>query len=158
MNDEKPIAIKASSVNARIGSGYPNPFDEPCVKRHKQPLGDAFALNDFGVNLVKLSPGVWSSQRHWHSLEDEFIYVVEGHPTLVTDEGETVLEPGMCAGFPAGEPNGHHLINQTDADVIYLEVGSRLDEDDVEYSDIDMQVQRRGFGSPFTHKDGTPYD
>ncbi|MCY4128315.1 MAG: cupin domain-containing protein [Gammaproteobacteria bacterium] len=158
MDEHKPIAIKGTSQPARVGSGYPDPFDKPCAERQKKPLGDAFSLSDYGVNLVTLPPGAWSSQRHWHSAEDEFIYVLEGEPLLVTDEGETALEPGMCAGFVAGDANGHHLVNSTDEVVVYLEVGSRRDEDDVDYSDIDMQVKRRGYGGVFTHKDGSPYN
>lgn len=157
MDEAKPIAISGDSVPARIGSGYPDPFDKPCVEREKKPLGDAFGLSDYGVNLVTIPPGSWSSQRHWHSAEDEFIYVLEGQPTLVTDDGETTLEPGMCAGFVAGDANGHHLVNSTNEIVVYLEVGSRRDEDDVDYSDIDMQVKGRGYGGAFTHKDGSPY-
>ena len=94
MNDKKPIAVEASSLPARFGSGYPDPFDKPCTQRQKKPLGDAFGLSDYGVNLVSLPAGTWSSQRHWHSAEDEFIYILEGRPTLVTDEGETVLKLG----------------------------------------------------------------
>lgn len=158
MPEPKPIAIKANSQIARLGSGYPDPFDKPCLERQKKPLGDAFGLSDYGINLVTLTAGTWSSQRHWHSAEDEFIYVLEGRPVLITDEGETELEPGMCAGFVAGDANGHHLVNRTDGDVVYLEVGSRRNEDDVDYSDIDMQVKRRGYGGVFTHKDGSPFD
>ena len=158
MDKAKPVAIMANSQSARLGSGYPDPFDKPCVERQKKPLGDAFDLSDYGVNLVTLTPGTWSSQRHWHSAEDEFVYVLEGQPTLVTDEGETALEPGMCAGFAAGDTNGHHLVNGTEEIVVYLEVGSRRDDDDVDYSDIDMQVKRRGYGGVFTHKDGSAYD
>ncbi len=158
MEESKPIAVTADSVSPRIGSGYPDPFDKPCAERAKNPLGDAFGLSDFGVNLVTIPAGTWSSQRHWHSVEDEFIYILKGQPTLVTDEGETVLEPGMCAGFVAGAVNGHHLVNRTNDVVIYLEVGSRRDDDDVDYPDIDMQVKGRGYGGVFTRKDGTRYD
>ena len=158
MNESKRVAIDAGTLPIRLGSGYPDPFDKPCNERQKSPLGDAFGLSDYGVNLVSLPPGTWSSQRHWHTLEDEFIYILQGRPILVTDEGETALEPGMCAGFPAGVANGHHLVNNTDDVVKYLEVGSRRDEDDVDYSDIDMQVKKRGHGTGFTHKDGAPYE
>ena len=157
MNESKRVAIDAETLGERVGSGYPDPYDKPCADRRKKPLGDAFGLADYGVNLVSLPPGTWSSQRHWHSLEDEFIYILEGRPILVTNEGETHLEPGMCAGFPAGIANGHHLVNNTDDVVAYLEVGSRQDEDDVDYSDIDMQVKKRGYGTGFSHKDGSPY-
>ena len=157
MTETKPSAIEARSVPPRRGSGYPHPFSVPCAGREKHALGDAFALHQYGVNLVTLPPGTWSSQRHWHSEEDEFIYILDGRPTLVTDGGRTPLAPGMCAGFPAGAANGHHLVNETDAPVIYLEVGSRRMGDDVDYPDIDMQVRHRGTGGTYTHRDGTPY-
>ena len=157
MNDAKSVAIAATSAPLRLGSGYPYPFSEPCDEREKRALGDSFGLTDYGVNLVTLPPGAWSSQRHWHSDEDELVYILEGQPTLVTDEGRTPMEPGMCAGFPAGSGNGHHLVNDTEEPVVYLEVGSRRDEDDVDYPDIDMQIRNRGSGDGFLHKDGTPY-
>ena len=150
-------AIAATAVSPRRGSGYPHPFSVPCAGRIKHALGDAFALEQYGVNLVTLPPGTWSSQRHWHSEEDEFIYILEGRPTLVTDDGRTPLAPGMCAGFPAGDANGHHLVNDTDAPVTYLEVGTRRDDDNVDYPDIDMEIAGRGTGGTFAHKDGTPY-
>ena len=150
-------AVPAASLTSRRGSGYPAPFAAPCAGREKRALGDAFGLADYGVNLVVLPPGAWSSQRHWHSAEDELIYILDGEPTLVTDAGRTPLSPGMCAGFPAGERNGHHLINETDTPVTYLEVGSRRENDDVDYPDIDMRVVGRGRGGAFVRKDGTPY-
>ena len=157
MTETKSSAIEARSVPRRRGSGYPHPFSVPCAGREKHALGDAFALHQYGVNLVTLPPGTWSSQRHWHSEEDEFIYILDGRPTLVTDDGRAPLAPGMCVGFPAGAANGHHLVNETDAPVIYLEVGSRRMGDDVDYPDIDMQVRNRGTGGTYTHRDGTPY-
>lgn len=150
-------AVAATEIAVRLGSRYPAPFAAACAARRKQPLGDAFGLRDFGVNLVTLPPGAWSSQRHWHSEEDEFVYVLAGEPVLVTDAGRTPLEPGMCAGFAAGSRDGHHLRNETDAPVVYLEVGSRRAGDDVEYPDIDMRARRRAGGGGFTRKDGTPY-
>lgn len=150
-------AIDAKSVAERRGSSYPAPFDAPCAGRAKRALGDVFGLADYGVNLVTLPPGTASSQRHWHSAEDEFIYVLAGMPTLVTDAGRTPLCPGMCAGFPADSGDGHHLINETDDEVTYLEVGSRRPGDDVVYSDIDMRIVGRGRGGGYRHKDGTPY-
>ena len=161
MAESKPAAITASSVVPRRGNSYPPPFDAPSADREKRALGDAFGLTDYGVNLVTLPPGTASSQRHWHSREDEFVYVLEGRPTLVTDAGRTPLAPGMCAGFVAGASDGHHLVNETDEPVEYLEVGSRRPGDDVEYSDIDMRVLGRvvgrGGGGRYQHKDGTPY-
>lgn len=150
-------AVVAAEVAARLGSRYPAPFDAACADRCKRALGDAFGLRDFGVNVVTLPPGAWSSQRHWHSEEDEFVYVLAGELMLVTDAGRTPLEPGMCAGFAAGSRDGHHLRNETDAPAAYLEVGSRRAGDDVEYPDIDMRVRRRAGGGGFTRKDGTPY-
>lgn len=157
MSEPKPLAITAASIQPRRGSSYPPPFDAPCAGREKHALGGAFGLTDYGVNQVTLPPGTASSQRHWHSREDEFVYILAGNPTLVTDAGRTLLRPGMCAGFPAGSGDGHHLLNETDDDVSYLEVGSRRPDDDVEYSDIDMRIIGRGRGDGYLHKDGTPY-
>ena len=157
MSQPDATAIVAASLDCRRGSSYPAPFDGPCAGREKRALGDAFGLRDYGVNQVTLPPGTWSSQRHWHSSEDELVYVLGGHPTLVTDAGRTPLAPGMCAGFPAGSGDGHHLINETDAPVVYLEVGSRKLGDDVDYPDIDMRIADRGRRGGYTHRDGTPY-
>jgi uncharacterized cupin superfamily protein len=158
MTDKKPVAVEAASLPVKSGSSYPAPFHEPCTGRHRQVLGDVFGLIDFGVNHMTLAPGAWSSQRHWHSHEDELVYVLWGHPTLVTDAGRTTLGPGMCAGFRAGDANGHHLVNDTDDPVIYLEIGSRKADDDGHYSDIDLQLLKRAKGGRYTRKDGTPYD
>ena len=155
MSNKTPIALDATDLEETVGSGYPVPYDEPCKERRRRRLGDPFGLTDFGVNLVELPPGTWSSQRHWHSHEDEFVYILEGTATLVTDEGETELSPGMCAGFKAGEANGHQLINKSVAPVRYLEMGSRNAEDDGYYSDIDMQILKRALGGEFTRKDGS---
>jgi len=126
--------------------------------REKRPLGDLFGLINFGVNLTRLAPGAVSALRHAHSRQDEFIYVLEGHPTLITDAGEERLEPGMCAGFKAGSGNAHHLVNRTHADVLYLEVGDRSSGDSASYPDDDIQAQLAPDGSwRFAHKDGTPY-
>lgn len=123
------------------GSGYPSPYDEPCRERQWQALGEAAGLTQFGVNLVRLRPGVWSSQRHWHAHEDEFVWVVEGEVILVSDAGREELQAGDCAGFKAGVPDGHHFINESDADAVLLVVGSRDDRDYGEYSDIDMRFR-----------------
>jgi uncharacterized cupin superfamily protein len=157
MTERKPATVTAAELPVKSGSSYPAPYDEPCRGRHRQVLGDVFGLDDFGVNHMTLDPGAWSSQRHWHTHEDEFVFVLSGHPTLVTDAGETLLGPGMCAGFPAGEANGHHLVNNTDEPVVYLEMGSRKADDDGHYADIDMQILQRSKGGKFTRKDGTPY-
>lgn len=125
--------------------------------REKRPLGDLFGLTNFGVNLTRLLPGAASSLRHAHSKQDEFIYVLEGSPTLHTDEGKQRLLPGMCAGFKAGSGNAHSLINETTEDVLYLEVGDRTDGDDVTYPDDDLLARFVGGAWVFSHKDGTPY-
>jgi uncharacterized cupin superfamily protein len=148
--------IDKDKVPVITGSRYPAPFDAPCSARARQRLGDAAGLTDFGVNLLRLAPGVWSSQRHWHTAEDEFVWVVSGEVVLVTDEGEQVLRAGDCAGFPAGAPNGHHLQNRSDAEAVILEVGSRRPEDDgCDYPDIDLMLAEGESG--YSHRDGTPY-
>jgi len=147
------------TVPVHQGTGYPAPFDADVRARKKRKLGDALGLTNFGVNLVALPPGCWSSQRHWHSKQDEFIYIVSGILTLVMNEGERELSAGMVAGFPAGVENGHHLVNTSDADAVYMEVGDRLAGDICEYSDIDMRTQiiEDGKTDRYVHKDGTPY-
>jgi uncharacterized cupin superfamily protein len=148
--------IDVTSTKTVSGSRYPSPFDEPCRKRFRRCLGDAAALTQFGVNLTLLPPGAWSSQRHWHTAEDEFIYVVQGELTLVTDAGEEVLAAGDCAGFKAGTPDGHHLQNRTAQDALFLEVGSRrTEEDEALYPDIDLKALKGRAG--FAHTDGRPY-
>ncbi len=144
------------------GSRYPAPFDEPCRARRWRRLGDAAGLTQFGVNLVTLKPGAWSSQRHWHSAEDEFVYVISGEAVLIDDAGEQRLRAGDCAGFKAGEKNGHHFVNRGRADALLLVVGGRDDADYGEYPDIDMKFlagRYAGHGGKagFVHKDGTPY-
>ena len=147
--------IDIAAAPTKHGTCYPPPHDAPCLERKRWRLGDAAGLTQFGVNLQRLAPGVWSSQRHWHSAEDEFVYVLEGEVVLVTDEGEQVMRAGDCAGFPAGQPNGHHLQNRSDREAVLLEVGSRrLDADTCEYPDIDMAMDAAG---DFVHRDGTPY-
>lgn len=138
------------------GSRYPAPHDQPCLDRERWRLGDVAGLSQFGVNLLRLKPGSWSSQRHWHTHEDEFVWVLEGEVTLVTDAGEEILRPGDCAGFKAGDRDGHHLINRSDKEAVVLEVGGRDDVNDAcDYPDLDMIV---GPGDePYRHRDGTPY-
>jgi len=150
-------AVDAVSVEPRIGSGYPAPFSADCAAREKRRLGNVFGLTQFGVNLVRLPPGQWSSQRHWHHGEDEFVYVLEGEPTLVTDAGEQRLSPGMIAGFKAGVPDGHHLVNRSDRDVLYIEIGTRSELEEADYPDIDMLVRVIGCEERYVRKDGTPY-
>jgi uncharacterized cupin superfamily protein len=146
--------INVADTPQRKGSRYPAPYDVPCRDRIRHQLGDAAELTHFGVNLLRLSPGTWSSQRHWHSAEDEFVYVLQGEVVLVTDAGNEVLRTGDCAGFKAGVADGHHLQNRSDGEALILEVGSRRPKEDAaEYPDVDMHW---GAGGP-THKDGTPY-
>jgi len=148
--------IDVESVYKRKGSTYPPPFDAMAKDRIKQGLGDAGGLTDFGVNLTQLPPGAWSSQRHWHSAEDEFVYILSGEVALVTDSGEEILRAGDCAAFPKNAANGHHLINKSNTMAVYLEIGTRAPMNDVcTYPDIDMLLDRSK-GS-FTHKDGTLY-
>ncbi len=147
--------IDVANVPKVEGSGYPKPFDAPCARRVRQRLGDAGGLVDFGVNLMHLPPGNWSSQRHWHSDEDGFVYVIEGELTLVEDRGETVLRAGDCAAFAKNTGNGHHMINRSGSMAIYLEIGSRSLADLITCSDIDMMSSNAD--GLFVHKDGTPY-
>jgi uncharacterized cupin superfamily protein len=146
--------IDLSAIPQKKGSKYPHPFDAPCRERVRQAVGDAAGLSHFGINLLQLPSGAWSSQRHWHSGEDEFIWVLQGEVVLMTDDGEEVLRAGDCAGFKAGVSNGHHLQNRSNAPATVLEIGSRRPKEDVcSYSDIDMQWGPNGI----THKDGTAY-
>lgn len=148
--------IDIESAPTGHGTGYPEEFAAPCKPRRRWRLGDAAGLDQFGVNLLRLPAGAWSSQRHWHSAEDEFVWVVEGEVVLVEDEGETVLRAGDCAGFKAGVANGHKIENRSAHDAVLLEVGSRRpSEDAADYPDIDM-ILPRGAGRYF-HRDGTPY-
>jgi uncharacterized cupin superfamily protein len=148
--------IDPASLPPVIGCHYPAPHDEPCRSRERRRLGDAAGLTQFGVNLLRLPPGAWSSQRHWHKGSDEFIFVLAGEVTLVTDTGEDVLRPGEAAGFKAGEPDGHHLRNLSGAEALVLEIGSRIPDDDATYSDIDMLAPPYDRPAMFTRKDGTP--
>ena len=147
--------IDVTAVPVHIGAGYPAPFRDACAGRTRQRLGDAGGLQDFGVNLMTLPPGKWSSQRHWHSQEDEFVYVVFGQLVLVEDSVESLLQAGDCAAFPKGSGNGHHLQNRSSSVVVYLEVGSRHPDDVTRCSDIDMMSSNRD--GAFVHKDGSPY-
>jgi uncharacterized cupin superfamily protein len=148
--------IDVSKVAAVTGSRYPTPFDAACAARIRQRLGDEAELTDFGVNLLRLPAGAWSSQRHWHSAEDEFVYILEGEVVLVTDAGEESLRAGDCAGFKAGVKDGHHLQNRSQQDALVLEIGSRkVAEDEGEYPDIDLRFQKSRAG--YAHRDGTPY-
>jgi uncharacterized cupin superfamily protein len=138
-------------------TGYPEPFASRVAKRTKRRLGDAFGLANFGVNLTVLEPGAVSSVRHSHTKQDEFVYILEGCPTLVTDVGATPLRPGMCAGFKAGMDDAHHLRNDTAENVVYLEIGDRLPGDSAAYPDDDLAVTAVNGAYSYTRKDGTPY-
>lgn len=152
-----PPVLDPTAVPAVTGSAYPEPFRSRVAARRKQKLGDALGLKNFGVNLTTIPPGAVSALRHWHSHEDEFIYIVSGELTLVTSNGEQRLTPGMCAGFPAGRSDGHCLVNCTGRDAVYLEVGDRRPDDAVTYPDDDIAGRATPQGRRFTRKDGTPY-
>jgi uncharacterized cupin superfamily protein len=150
--------IDIETAPERNGTAYPPPYDQPCLARRRRRLGNAAGLTQFGVNLLTLAPGVWSAQRHWHSGEDEFVWVVSGEVVLIDEDGETVLRAGDCAGFRKGDPNGHHIVNRSDQVATLLEVGTRNpDEDAVDYPDIDLMIPGNGDTS-YHHKDGRPYD
>jgi uncharacterized cupin superfamily protein len=149
--------IDARALSAVVGTLYPPPFDQPCRARERTKLGDPAGLTQFGVNLLRLPPGAWSSQRHWHTGEDEFVYVIAGEVSLVTDAGEEVLRAGDAAGFPANDPNGHCLQNRSAHDAVVLEIGSRVAGSVGHYSDIDMMAPAGGKPAPYTRRDGTPY-
>ena len=154
----RPLAVMAASVAPRTKpSSYPQPFSARMAKREKRPLGDLFGLTNFGVNMTRLAPGGESALLHRHSRQDEFVYILEGEPTLVTDRGEIRLRPGMCAGFPA-RGVAHQLVNRTDTDVVYLEVGDRTPGDEGSYPRDDL-IASLGPGGNwiYAHKDGTPY-
>jgi uncharacterized cupin superfamily protein len=153
-----PIALIAAETPLRLKpSNYPEPFASRMAGREKRPLGDLFGLINFGVNLTRLAPGAHSALRHAHSRQDEFIYILQGSPSLITDAGETLLAPGMCAGFKAGTGDAHHLINRTAEDVVYLEIGDRTPGDEGVYPDDDIQAALIDGKWRFTHKDGQPY-
>lgn len=151
--------IDVASLPITQGTAYPEPFAEPCRARQNTRLGLAAGLTQFGVNLTRLPPGAWSSQRHWHEHEDELVYVLEGEVVLIEDDGEHLLVAGDAAGFKAGVRNGHHLVNRSDRDALLITIGARNDDDFGEYPDIDLKFlpgRYSGKGG-YTKKDGTPY-
>jgi uncharacterized cupin superfamily protein len=153
-----PVAIVAAEAAPLTRpSLYPEPFAARVAGREKRPLGDLFGLTNFGVNQTRLAPGATSALRHAHTRQDEFIYVLSGRPTLLTDAGETALTPGMCAGFPAGTGDGHCLVNRTNEDVVYLEIGDRTPGDAATYPDDDLRAEMVDGQWRFTHKDGQAY-
>src|SRR5262252_7006867 len=149
--------IDVAALTAVVGTLYPEPFDVPCCSRERTKLGDAAGLSQFGVNLLRLPPGAWSSQRHWHTGGDEFVYVVSGEVVLVTDGDEEVLRAGDAAGFPAGDTNGHCLQNRSSGDAGVLEIGTRVPGNAAYYSDIDMVAPPGDKPARYTRRDGTPY-
>lgn len=154
----RPIAIVALDAPPKAKqTNYPEPFASQMAGRRKHPLGDLFGLANFGVNLTRLAPGGASSLRHAHTRQDEFVYILQGHPTLHTDEGRTRLAPGMCAGFKAGTGNGHRLVNETGEEVVFLEVGDRTPGDEGSYPDDDLKATMVEGQWRFVHKDGSPY-
>jgi uncharacterized cupin superfamily protein len=149
--------IDIARLPVRTTSNYPAEFQPVTRGREKTPLGDGAGLSQFGVNLTRLKPGAASALRHWHENEDEFVYVLEGELVLVENEGESVLRPGEAAGFKAGVANGHHLVNRSGRDAIYLEVGTRSQRERAHYPDVDLAVERDGKSSKAMHKSGEPY-
>ncbi|MBD0308104.1 MAG: cupin domain-containing protein [Microcoleus sp. T1-bin1] len=152
------MIVDPKNVPEITGSKYPQQFQSAVAGRVKKRLGDAARLQNFGVNLVRLAPGSCSALRHWHSRQDELVYVLEGEVTLICDSGEEVLQPGMAAGFRAGDADGHHLVNRTNADVVYLEIGDRTEGDSANYPDDDLIAKASDKGWIFTHKNGEIYE
>lgn len=159
MDKKKPeTAIAAQDIPVRAKpSVYPEPFAFQMEGREKQQLGEFFGLQNFGVNLTRLKPKAVSALRHAHSTQDELMYILEGNPTLYTDDGPVQLSPGMCSGFRAGEGNANHLVNETDTDVVFLEIGDRSPGDDVVYPDDDLKALLVDGSWKFFYKDGRPY-
>lgn len=149
--------IDIDAIAEENSTGYPPPFDALVAGRFRKRLARAAGLTQYGVNLCRLAPGAASSQRHWHEAEDELVYMLEGEATLIEDAGETLLRPGDAAAFRAGVRNGHHLVNRTDRDILFLEIGTRSARDRGEYSDIDMVFEQEGGASRYLRKTGTPY-
>ena len=160
MSDAKAkiTVLDAASVEpVFLGTLYPSPYDREPAGREKRRLGDAVGLRNFGVNMTRIKPGVWSAQRHWHTRQDELIYILSGEVTLVTDAGEQVMKAGQVAGFPAGNADGHYLVNRSDADAVYLEIGDRMPGDEVIYPDIDLLFRDDAGTKTFTNRKGEPY-
>ena len=149
--------VNLTDVARKTSSGYPQPYNEAVRGRARAVLGNLFGLDQFGVNVVTLAPGAWSSQRHWHESEDEFVYVLEGEVVLADDAGDHVMNQGMCAGFKAGSGNGHHLKNLSEKPASYLEIGTRLQTDKAHFSDIDMMAIKEGGVFRFLRKDGSGF-
>jgi uncharacterized cupin superfamily protein len=157
MAEERPATLRAADVPARTGTIYPQPYAAAMAGRAKRALGDLFGLSQFGVNLTVLAPGSASSERHWHESEDEFVFILEGEVSLIDDAGEHLLTAGMCAGFKAGVPNGHKLVNRSSMPATMLEVGTRSDGDRAHYPEADMAAVKENGKFRITRKDGTAY-
>jgi uncharacterized cupin superfamily protein len=149
--------IDIANLPTDTRTGYPPPYDRVVVGRIRKRLGNAVGLDQFGVNLTTLKPGAASALRHWHHSEDELVYMLQGEVVLTEDGGETVLRAGDAAGFKASAPNGHHLVNRSDRDAVYLEIGTRSKNERAEYPDVDLLVIRDDKGIRYTHKNGEPY-
>jgi uncharacterized cupin superfamily protein len=149
--------IDIAGLKIDSSTNYPEPYRQAVIGRERKRLGNAVGLDQFGVNLTTLKPGAWSSQRHWHEAEDELIYMLEGEVVLCEDGGETVLTPGDAAGWKANAGNGHCLINRTQRDAVFLEIGTRSKKERVVYPDIDMRVERDASGPRYLHESGEPY-
>ncbi len=156
MSSLKSPALDPKTVEGRRGTAYPEPLRARVAGREKRALGNALGLENFGVNLVRLEPGAASALRHWHTKQDEFVWVLEGELTLVTDAGPQLLTPGLCAGFPAGKADGHHLVNRSQRDAVYLEIGDRSPGDAATYPDDDLKA-RASATWIMSRKNGTPY-
>jgi uncharacterized cupin superfamily protein len=157
---EIPIAkrIEVSELETLVGTHYPVPFNQPCLTRERKRLGEAAGLTQYGVNLLRLPPGAWSSQRHAHTHEDEFVYILSGEVTMVSDDGEAILRAGDAAGFKAGTGDGHCLQNRSNAEVLALEIGTRNPEDSVDYPGIDLLLPAgAGQTNSYQRRDGTLY-
>jgi uncharacterized cupin superfamily protein len=154
MNQQKP-ALDPVTLEPRTGCGYPEPYRSRCLPRDKRPLGDALGLAKIGINQTVLAPGKESSMRHWHTHEEEFIYVLSGEVLLITDAGEQLLTPGTCAGFPAGTGDGHQLVNRGVQPAVYLEISNRDPADKAHYPDVDLMFHGEGAAVKFTRKDGS---
>ena len=149
--------IDIAALKVESQTGYPEPFRQAVLGRSRKRLGNAVGLDQFGVNLTTLKPGASSALRHWHEKEDELVYILEGEVALIEDEGETVLKPGDAAGFKANTPNGHHLVNRTQRDAVYLEIGTRSKHETASYPDVDLVAVRDDAGMRYTRKNGEPY-
>ena len=144
-------------VAAHTRCGYPDPYRSQCLPREKRALGDAAGLAIIGINHTTLHPGAKSSMRHWHTHEDEFIYLLAGELVLVTDAGETTIRAGQCAGFPAGRSDGHQFVNRSNTPAVYLEISNRDAKDVAHYPDVDLRLDAPDAPGRYAHKDGRPY-